>query len=232
MLIASRALLGIAGATIAPSTLSLIRNMFHDDRQRTTAIGIWITSFSLGGAIGPLLGGALLEFFWWGSVFLLAVPVMALLLVLGPILLPEYKDPDAGRLDLLQRGALARRRPRGDLRAEADRAGRARAGLGRGDRRRPPPRAASSLIRQTRLDDPLIDVRLFRLPSFSASLAVYTLGILVLFGAFLFIYQYLQLVVGLSPLRAGSVDAALVRRVHGRLDARADARALAPPGAS
>jgi DHA2 family multidrug resistance protein-like MFS transporter len=101
MLIASRALLGLAGATIAPSTLSLIRNMFHDDSQRTFAIGIWITSFSLGGAIGPVLGGVLLEFFWWGSVFLLAVPVMALLLVLGPILLPEYKDPDAGRLDLL-----------------------------------------------------------------------------------------------------------------------------------
>ena len=100
MLIASRALLGIAGATIAPSTLSLIRNMFLDARQRTTAIGIWITSYSLGGAIGPVLGGALLEFFWWGSVFLLAVPVMALLLVLGPILLPEYQDPDAGRLDL------------------------------------------------------------------------------------------------------------------------------------
>ncbi len=101
MLIASRALLGIAGATIAPSTLSLIRNMFEDPGQRQYAIGIWITAFSLGGAIGPIVGGALLEFFWWGSVFLLAIPVMALLLVLGPFLLPEYKDPDAGRLDLL-----------------------------------------------------------------------------------------------------------------------------------
>src|SRR5215207_3011325 len=93
MLIATRALLGIAGATLAPSTLSLIRNMFLDPRQRTTAIGVWITSFSVGAAIGPLLGGVLLEFFWWGSVFLLAVPVMALLLVLGPILLPEFRDP-------------------------------------------------------------------------------------------------------------------------------------------
>src|ERR687895_1071360 len=99
MLIAARALLGIAGATIAPSTLSLIRNLFHDSHQRTVAIGVWITAYSLGGAIGPLLGGALLEFFWWGSVFLLGVPVMALLLVLGPLLLPEYKDPEAGRLD-------------------------------------------------------------------------------------------------------------------------------------
>ena len=101
MLIAARALLGVAGATVAPSTLSLIRNMFADPRQRTVAVSVWITSFSVGGAIGPLLGGILLEWFWWGSVFLLAVPVMALLLVLGPLLLPEFRDPGAGRLDLL-----------------------------------------------------------------------------------------------------------------------------------
>src|ERR687887_2211797 len=101
MLIASRALLGIAGATIAPSTLSLIFAMFADPRQRSTAIGIWITSFSAGGAIGPVLGGVLLGHFWWGSVFLLALPVMALLLVLGPRVLPEYRDPGAGRLDLV-----------------------------------------------------------------------------------------------------------------------------------
>ena len=93
MLIATRALLGLAGATIAPSTLSLIRNMFLDPRQRTTAIGVWITSFSIGGAIGPLVGGVLLEFFWWGSVFLIGVPVMVLLLIVGPRLLPEYRDP-------------------------------------------------------------------------------------------------------------------------------------------
>lgn len=93
MLIVSRALLGIPGATIAPSTLSLIRNMFHDPRQRTLAIGVWISSFSANAAVGPLLGGVLLEYFWWGSVFLLAVPVMAALLVLGPFLLPEFKDP-------------------------------------------------------------------------------------------------------------------------------------------
>jgi DHA2 family multidrug resistance protein-like MFS transporter len=100
MLIATRALLGIAGATLAPSTLSLIRNMFLDPRQRTTAIGVWITSFSVGAAIGPPLGGLLLEFFWWGSVFLLAVPVMLVMLLLGPRLLPEYRDPTAGRPDL------------------------------------------------------------------------------------------------------------------------------------
>jgi MFS transporter, DHA2 family, multidrug resistance protein len=80
MLIASRALLGVAGATLAPSTLSLIRNMFLDQEQRTMAIGIWVTSYSVGAAIGPLLGGIVIEYFWWGSVFLLGVPVMALLL--------------------------------------------------------------------------------------------------------------------------------------------------------
>ena len=96
MLIAARAVLGVAGATLAPSTLSLIRNMFLDPRQRRTAIGVWISSYSVGGAIGPLLGGVMLQHFRWGSVFLLAVPVMALLLLVGPLLLPEYRDPQAG----------------------------------------------------------------------------------------------------------------------------------------
>src|SRR6059058_2763121 len=74
----------VDGATVAPSTLSLIRNMFVDAQQRTVAISIWLMSYSLGGAIGPLIGGVMLEHFWWGSVFLISVPVMVLLLVLGP----------------------------------------------------------------------------------------------------------------------------------------------------
>jgi MFS family permease len=95
------AVLGVAGATVAPSTLSLIRNMFHDPDQRAFAIGVWATSFSAGAAIGPLAGRVLLlEFFWWGSMFLLAVPVMALLLVLG---LPEFRDPGAGWTSSAQR---------------------------------------------------------------------------------------------------------------------------------
>jgi DHA2 family multidrug resistance protein-like MFS transporter len=202
MLIASRALLGIAGATIAPSTLSLIRNMFHDPHQRTVAIGVWIMSYSLGGAIGPLLGGVLLEFFWWGSVFLLAVPVMAMLLVLGPLLLPEFRDPDAGRLDLLSAAlslVAVLAVVYGLKQIAQDGLGTLAilsilAGLAVG---------VAFVRRQKGLSDPLIDLRLFRVPAFSASLAVYTLGILVLFGAFLFIFQYLQLVAGLSPFRAG-----------------------------
>ena len=202
MLIASRALLGIAGATIAPSTLSLIRNMFEDPGQRQYAIGIWSTAFSLGGAIGPIVGGALLEFFWWGSVFLLAIPVMALLLVLGPFLLPEYKDPDAGRLDLLSAAlslvavlavvyGLKQLAYDGVETLSLVAIG---SGLLLG---------VAFVVRQTRLANPLIDLGLFRVRAFSASLTVYTLGILVLFGAFLFTYQYMQLVAGLSPFRAG-----------------------------
>ncbi|HEV2903309.1 MAG TPA: MFS transporter [Gaiellaceae bacterium] len=202
MLIGARALLGIAGATLAPSTLSLIRNMFHDSGQRTVAIGMWITAYSLGGAIGPLLGGVLLEFFWWGSVFLLAVPVMALLLVLGPVLLPEFRDPEAGRPDLVS-AALSlvavlaviyglKQLAQDGL--EWLSVASILAGLAVG---------FAFVHRQRRLTDPLIDLRLFRAPGFSASLAVYTLGILVLFGTFFFIFQYLQLVLGLTPLVAG-----------------------------
>jgi len=102
MLIAARALLGIAGATLAPSTLSLLHGMFTDKRQRTFAVGIWTASFSLGAAIGPLVGGALLQHFWRGSVFLVAVPVMLLLLALGPRLLPEHRNPKPTRLDLIR----------------------------------------------------------------------------------------------------------------------------------
>jgi MFS transporter, DHA2 family, multidrug resistance protein len=202
MLIGARALLGIAGATVAPSTLSLIRNMFPNAQQRTFAIGLWITAYSLGGAIGPLLGGLLLEFFWWGSVFLLAVPVMALLLVLGPVLLPEFRDPDAGRPDLLS-AALSLVAVLAVIYGLKQMAQDGLewlpvvsilAGLAVG---------FAFLRRQGRLAHPLIDVRLFRAPAFSASLAVYTLGILVLFGTFFFIFQYLQLVLGLSPLVAG-----------------------------
>jgi MFS transporter, DHA2 family, multidrug resistance protein len=202
MLIASRALLGIAGATLAPSTLSLIFSMFQDPRQRTTAIGIWITSFSAGGAIGPVLGGFLLEHFWWGSVFLLALPVMALLLLLGPRVLPEYRDPDAGRLDLLSAAMSLV----AVLAAVFGLKQIAQNGIG--------PLAVAAIAvglvvgvlfvrRQLTLADPMIDLQLFRIRAFNASLATNLLGIFIAVGYFLFVAQYLQLVLGLSPLEAG-----------------------------
>ncbi|HEX2182332.1 MAG TPA: MFS transporter [Rubrobacteraceae bacterium] len=202
MLIAARALLGIAGATLAPSTLSLIRNMFQDDDQRTLAIGVWATSFSAGAAVGPLAGGLLLEFFPWGSVFLLAVPVMALLLVLGPVLLPEFRDPEAGRLDLTSAAlslAAVLAAVYGLKQIAQDGAGwlpalSIVAGIAVG---------VAFVLRQRRLADPLIDLRLFRAPAFDVSLAAFAISIFVIAGMFFFIAQYLQLVLGLSPLAAG-----------------------------
>ena len=202
MLIVARALLGLAGATLAPSTLSLIRNMFLDPVQRRVAIGVWVTSYSVGGAIGPVLGGVLLEYFWWGSVFLLGVPVMVLLLVVGPRLLPEYRDPHAGRLDLLSAGlslAAVLLLIYGLKQIAVYGPGwmptlSIAAGLALG---------VVFLRRQRMLADPLIDLRLFTAPAFSVSLATYTLGTFVAFGVYVFIAQYLQLVLGLSPLQAG-----------------------------
>ena len=202
MLIAMRALLGVAGATLAPSTLSLIRNMFHDPAQRTVAIGVWVSSYSVGAAIGPLVGGLLLEYFWWGSVFLLSVPVMLLLLLAGPMLLPEFRDPDAGRPDLpsivLSLASVLAVIYGLKQMAEGGWSWSAALALIAGVLT-----GIAFLRRQGRLDDPLIDLRLFRRPVFSAALASYSLGCFVLFGVYLFIGQYLQLVLELPPLQAG-----------------------------
>jgi len=100
MLIATRTVLGIAGATVLPSTLALVSNMFRDPRQKGFAIAAVFSCFLSGGAFGPVVGGVMLEFFWWGSVFLLGVPVIVLLVATGPLLLPEYRDTEAGRVDL------------------------------------------------------------------------------------------------------------------------------------
>jgi MFS transporter, DHA2 family, multidrug resistance protein len=202
MLIAARALLGVAGATLAPSTLSLLRNMFEDPQQRTFAIGVWITSFSVGAAIGPVIGGLLLEQFWWGSVFLPALPVMGLLLIVGPRLLPEYRDPEASKLDLISvvLSLIAVLAVIYGLKEIAqDGLGTLPAlsitvGLVVG---------AVFVLRQQRLAEPLIDLDLFRVPAFNGALAANTLGFFVNFGIAVFIAQYLQLVIGLSPFEAG-----------------------------
>ncbi len=202
MLIVSRTLLGLAGATLAPSTLSLIFHMFADPRQRSVAIGIWIGAFSAGSAVGPVLGGLVLEHFWWGAVFLLALPVMAALLVLGPIVLPEYKDPGAGRLDLISVGmsivaVLAMIFGLKEIAQDGVSwlpAALIVVGLAVGWR---------WVRRQKRLVDPMIDVGLFRLGSFRTALAVNFLAVFISVGYFLFLAQYLQLIVGLSPLQSG-----------------------------
>ncbi|MFW6693926.1 MFS transporter [Streptomyces sp. MAR4 CNX-425] len=202
MLIASRALLGVAGATLAPSTLALITNMFRDPRQRSAAIGIWFMCFMGGAAIGPLVGGAMLEHFWWGSAFLLGVPAMVLLLILGPVVLPEYRDAKAGRLDLASVGlSLAAVLPMVYALKELAKDGWA-----------PLPLAALAVggafgtvfvRRQQRLEHPLMDLRLFRNRAFCTALGGMFAGTFLMGALMLFITQYLQLVQGLSPLKAG-----------------------------
>jgi DHA2 family multidrug resistance protein-like MFS transporter len=202
MLILWRAILGIAGATLAPATLSLISVMFRNERQRTFAISMWIASFSVGGLIGPLVGGVLIEFFHWGAVFLIAVPFMLLLLALGPLILPEYRAPTARPLDLpsvgLSLSAIlsavygVKRIAEGG--ADLGAAAAIAAGLGLG---------VVFVRRQRRLADPMVDLALFRIPAFSAALAINLVGILFLFGVFVLLAQYFQLHQGLSPLEAG-----------------------------
>lgn len=201
-LIVARALLGVAGATLMPSTLSLIGNLFLDVRQRALAIGVWATMFALGMAAGPVIGGMLVSTFWWGAVFLIAVPVAALVLVGAPALLPEFKA-DAGRLDLVSVGLsltamlpvifaikhLAAHGP--DVQALAA------VLLGGGS-------AVAFVRRQLRLAEPLLDIKLFTdSRALTAALAILFAGLVGFGGVMYLVTQYLQLVVGLSPTTAG-----------------------------
>jgi MFS transporter, DHA2 family, multidrug resistance protein len=181
MLIVARAILGIAGATLAPSTLSLIRNMFLDSTQRTLAIGVWVASYSAGGAIGPLIGGVMLEHYWWGSVFLIAVPVMVILLILAPILLPEYKDPTAGALDFVSvllsltsiLSVIYGLKKTAEQGITATPLLLILVGLILG---------WMFLKRQKKLKDPMIDLRLFASPAFSSADHLYTYNIHRIWG--------------------------------------------------
>lgn len=202
MLIFARALQGLAAGSMSPSTLSLIRNMFRDDAERSFAIGVWVACFSAGAAIGPLVGGVILAHYWWGAVFLINVPIMLLLLALGPLLLPEFKDENAGRLDILSaaQSLVAVLAIIFGIKRIAE----------HGWGLLPAVSIGMGLLigwlffrRQAVLADPLIDVRLFRMPGFTAALSINVVAIFVVFGMFLFIAQYLQLVLGMGPLEAG-----------------------------
>jgi DHA2 family multidrug resistance protein-like MFS transporter len=202
MLIVSRALLGLAAATLAPSTLSLIRTMFEDERQRSFAIGIWMASFSVGGAVGPLVGGILLEHFWWGSVFLIAIPVMVLLLASGPFLLPEHRDLSGERVDLasaiLATAAMLtlvyaiKHVAVGDL-----------SGLSVGALIIGVALSYAFIVRQKRLTTPLLDLDLFRTPGFSGVLIINLAGFFLAFSTLLFLAQYLQLALDMGAFEAG-----------------------------
>jgi DHA2 family multidrug resistance protein-like MFS transporter len=202
MLITFRALLGIAGATLLPSTISLIRNMFHDDAQRTFAIGAYTTCFSLGTMIGPLAGGVLLAHFHWGAVFLMSIPVMGILLITGPLFLPEYKNGKTEKFDLFSAFLMTAATLSTIF------------GIKRLAENGPILISSIAIIlglalgylfirRQNEHADPLIDLDLFRVPAFNAALIALLLALFCCAGMLLFTAQYLQLIRGMAPLTAG-----------------------------
>ncbi len=201
-LIAGRAVLGLAGATLMPSTLSLIRNIFPDDRERQTAIAVWAAGFSVGGALGPVIGGVLLDHYWWGSVFLLAVPVTVVFLASAPALVPESADPDPGPFDLPSAAlsmlamfplvfALKQLAEQGiSVLVVAS----ALAGVGGG---------VLFARRQRRLAHPMLDLDLFRLRGFRMAVAGNLVALIGVAGSNFFVTQHLQLIGRISPSRAG-----------------------------
>ncbi|WP_110207748.1 MFS transporter [Nocardioides daejeonensis] len=226
-LIAARALLGVFGAMLMPATLSLIRNIFTDASERRMAVAIWAAGFSGGAALGPLVGGWLLEHFWWGSVFLIAVPVLLPLLVLGPILLPESRDPNPGPVDL--RGIALASLALGSLvfaiKSVAEQPLVALAAVIVGATA-----LAAFVSRMLTTRQPMLDVRLFGNAVFSGALLVNLVSVVAMVGFIYFATQYLQLVAGLSPLTAawllvpglvltvaaGMIAVPLVRRIGSR----------------
>ncbi|MEU9712436.1 MFS transporter [Streptomyces sp. NPDC047967] len=204
VLIAARALLGVGGAMIMPATLSILRQVFPDRRERALAIGVWTAVAAVGAATGPVVGGFLVEHFWWGSVFLINIPLMAVILPLGRWLLPESRGGDDGPWDVL-----------GALMAAAGVLGvvlgvkRLGGGAGLLDPVALGPSALGLALlvlfvrRQKRRRHPLIDVAMFARPAFSTAVGCIVLAMLALVGLQLIAVQYLQLVLGLTPLETG-----------------------------
>src|SRR6516225_2806456 len=202
-LIASRAAMGAAAALIFPATLAILNNVFTVPRQRATAVGIWTGVTGLAVAIGPVSGGVLLRHFSWSSVFYVSVPVALIAFIAGRFLLPESRDPYAGRFDPL--GALLSVAGIGLLTwsiIEAPQHGWASATTVGG--------ICGALVIlavfawwQVRRPDPMLDVRLFRNPRFSAASVSIALAFFGLFGFIFMITQYFQVVRGFDPLRAG-----------------------------
>jgi DHA2 family multidrug resistance protein-like MFS transporter len=203
-LIASRAALGFFGAMLMPSTLSLIRNIFEDASSRRLAIAIWASFFTAGSALGPIVGGALLEHFHWGAVFLVAVPILLPLLILAPRLVPESRDPNPGPLDPISVVlSLTTMLPLVWAIKTA-----AHDGLSWIIGGALAVTVASAVVfvrRQNRSATPMIDIKLFGYAPFASSILANFLSIVGLIGFIFFVSQHLQLVLGMSPLAAGLV---------------------------
>ncbi|MEW1772490.1 MFS transporter [Streptomyces sp. NPDC086777] len=234
-LIAARALLGVAGATLMPATLALIRNLFHDPRERSLAVGIWGAAASAGTAVGPIVGGFLLEHFWWGSVFLINLPVMVVLVLVGLRTLPESRNPAPGPWDLISVvlslvGMIA------VVYAVKEAATHGLTGV----------TAATALLgvaalhgfvrRQLTMPRPLLDMRLFRNRGFSGAVLADLLTVLGMSGLVFFLSQFLQLVQGRHPFEAGlaevpaAVGAVAAGLVAGRAARRYSVRAVVSGG--
>lgn len=201
MLIAARALLGLGGATLAPSTLSLIRGMFLDENQRRTAVGIWTGAFTGGVAVGPIVGGLILEHFWWGAVFLINVPIMIALLIFAPLIIRESRDPSPGRFDLLSAAlSLAAVLPiiYGTKKiAEDGLHWTFIASIAIGVV------FAALLVGRLRASpDPMIDVRLFARPAFSVSILSNGIVVFATAGMGLLAVTFIQTVLGYTPFAA------------------------------
>ncbi|MEU6219788.1 MFS transporter [Streptomyces sp. NPDC047022] len=204
VLIVARALLGVGGAMIMPATLSILRHVFPDRRERALAIGVWSAVAAVGAAVGPLLGGFLLEHFWWGSVFLINIPLMLVSLPVGRLLLPESRGDGDGPWDVA--GALMAAFGLFGLVFAVKR-------LGGGESPLSPftllPLVVGAALlvtfvrRQRRRTHPLVDLRMFARPAFSTSVGCILLAMLALVGLELIAAQYLQLVLHLSPLQTG-----------------------------
>ncbi|AMB60327.1 MFS transporter [Microterricola viridarii] len=203
-LIAARALLGFFGAMLMPSTLSLLRSVFTDREQRRLAVAVWASGFAAGSALGPIVGGFLLEHFTWGSVFLIAVPLLLPLLIMVPLLVPESRDPNPGKIDvasiLLSLFTMLpivlgiKRVAEGGF----DLFGAIAVLVGL---------AAGVLFvrRQKRLETPMLDLELFRRGAFSGAVLINLFSVIALVGGLFFVSQHLQLVLGLSPMNAGLI---------------------------
>src|ERR1700730_3517058 len=204
-LIATRAFMGIGGAFIMPATLSIITNVFTEPAERAKAIGVWAGVSALGVGIGPVAGGFLLAHFYWGSVFFVNVPIVIVGLVAGWFLIPDSRDPSAPKLDPL--GALL-----------------SIAGLAtvlwaiieaptHGWSSTPIVGAfvvgfailAAFIYLELHSSSPMLDLGFFKNPRFTAASAAITLVFLSLFGSLFLLTQYLQAVLGFSPLKAGAV---------------------------